>query len=69
MTAFLDWFEDRLIEDVSIPPPSLSLSCIPSTVYVFLSLVQGKVGEKRALDKARSIHARIRSIEMVRDPQ
>ena len=31
-----------------------------------ISLVQGKVGEKRALDKARSLHSRVRSIVMVR---
>lgn len=41
MTSFLDWFEERLLED-------------------------GKVGEKRALDKARSLYARLRIIEMDR---
>lgn len=41
MTQFLDWFEERLLED-------------------------GKVGEKRALDKARTDFPKIRSVELDR---
>ena len=35
-------------------------------VYVYVR-AQGKVAEKRALDRSRSLHARVRHIEMVSD--
>ena len=63
MTQFLDWFEERLLEDVSYH--CLFGYLLHSLLSSSLSPSQGKVGEKRALDKARTDFPKIRSVELV----
>ena len=53
---FLDWFEEMLVEDVSM---------IMLLVLFVIQNLQGKIGEKRILDEARIVNAKCRTIQLV----